>query len=52
MRAKHLPQPAVYRTSTAVVRSDQVTNGVMSTRYKASLPNVAEGAMAGLGSIW
>jgi hypothetical protein len=49
MRAKHLPQPAVYRSSTAVVRSGQVLNGVMSTRYKASLPNMEEG---GLGGIW
>jgi hypothetical protein len=49
MRAKHLPQPAIYRTSTAVVRSGQVLNGVMSTRYKASLPNMEEG---GLGGIW
>jgi len=49
MRAKHLPQPAVYRTSTAVVRSGQVLSGVMSTKYKASLPSMQEG---GLGGMW
>lgn len=49
MRAKHLPQPAVYRSSTAVVKSGQVLNGVMSTKYKASLPNVEKG---GLRNVW
>lgn len=51
MRAKHLPQPAVYRSNTAVVRSGPVLNGVMSTRYKASFPNVEQSG-GGLRNIW
>jgi len=49
MRAKHLPQPAVYRSNTGVVKSGQVLNGVMSTRFKASRPNVGAGNQ---GNIW
>lgn len=39
IKAKRLPQPTIYRSSTAVVKSGQVVNGVMSTMYKAGWPN-------------
>lgn len=39
IKAKRLPQPTIYRASTAVVKSGQVRNGVMSTMYKAGWPN-------------
>ena len=39
IKAKRLPQPTIYRSSTAVVKSGQVVDGVMSTMYKASWPN-------------
>jgi len=39
IKAKRLPQPTIYRSSTAVVKSGQVANGVMSTMYKAGWPN-------------
>ena len=34
IKAKHLPQPAIYRSDTAVVKADQVVGGVMSIMYK------------------
>ena len=39
IKAKRLPQPTIYRSCTAVVKSGQVVNGVMSTMYKAGWPN-------------
>jgi phage FluMu protein Com len=39
IKAKRLPQPTIYRSDTAVVKSGQVIDGVMSTMYKASWPN-------------
>jgi hypothetical protein len=39
IKAKRLPQPTIYRADTAVVKSGQVVNGVMSTMYKAGWPN-------------
>ena len=39
IKAKRLPQPTIYRSSTAVVKSGQVINCVMSTMYKAGWPN-------------
>jgi len=39
IKAKRLPQPTIYRSSTAVVKSGQVVDGVMSTMYKAGWPN-------------
>jgi uncharacterized C2H2 Zn-finger protein len=39
IKAKRLPQPTIYRASTAVVKSGQVVDGVMSTMYKAGWPN-------------
>jgi hypothetical protein len=39
IKAKRLPQPTIYRASTAVVKSGQVVNGVMSTMYKAGWPS-------------
>lgn len=34
IKAKRLPQPAIYRKETAVVKADQVVGGVMSIMYK------------------
>lgn len=39
IKAKRLPQPSIYRHNTAVVKSGQVVDGVMSTMYKAGWPN-------------
>ena len=39
IKAKRLPQPTIYKSSTAVVKSGQVVNGVMSTMYKAGRPD-------------
>jgi hypothetical protein len=39
IRAKRLPQPTIYRSDTAVVKSGQVVDGVMSVMYEAKWPN-------------
>lgn len=39
IKAKRLPQPTIYRATTAVVKRGEVVNGVMSTMYKADWPN-------------
>lgn len=39
IKAKRLPQPTIYRATTAVVKSREVVDGVMSTMYKTCWPN-------------
>ena len=39
LKAKRLPQPAIYRQDKTVVKLDQHRPGVMPMLYKAKMPN-------------